>query len=273
MEIIEKNAVPFLRWAGGKRWLLKDLHRFLPDLGYAQYHEPFIGGGAVFFYLKPSNRSFVSDLNKELIETYMSVKNEVEDVIEELLKFKNTKEEYYKIRQQTFIKSSKKAARFIYLNQTSFNGIYRVNLKGEYNVPYGYRHNHEIEYDNLREASKSLKKVTIASKDFSKVVDNVKKGDLVFIDPPYTVTHNDNGFIKYNQKIFSIEDQYRLAKTINEIKEIGAYYILTNAAHKKVREIFKSNDKVVEIKRASLIGGKNAIRGNYSELIITNTRS
>lgn len=116
METTEVKAKPFLRWAGGKRWLLKNLHEFLPKDSYNQFHEPFIGGGAVYFHLHPKNNSFISDLNVELIETYNSVRYEVEDVIEELMKFKNTKDDYYKIRNQSFLKSAKRSARLIYLN-------------------------------------------------------------------------------------------------------------------------------------------------------------
>ena len=260
---------PFLRWAGGKRWLLKIINDLLPKKGFNQYHEPFVGGGALFLYLQPKI-SFISDLNKELIDSYIAIQQEVELVIEHLNKLKNTKEDYYKIRRHKFNMTSKNAARFIYLNQVSFNGIFRVNLNGEYNVPYGFREKYQFDFENLRKVSKVLQGVDIRTNDFAKIIYNVKKGDLVFIDPPYTVTHNDNGFFHYNQKLFSIEDQYRLSQTIKEMKEIGAYYILTNAAHKKVRDIFNFNDKIIEIERASLIGGKNAKRGKFAELIITN---
>lgn len=260
---------PFLRWAGGKRWLLKKIDEFLPTDGFNQYHEPFIGGGAIFFHLEKNN-AYISDLNQELIDTYLSIKNEVDLVIFNLKKFKKTKENYYKIRNQKFQSTAKRAARFIYLNQMSFNGIYRVNLAGKYNVPYGYRENYKFNYDNLINVNKVLQNININSNDFSKVIDNVKKGDLVFLDPPYTVTHNNNGFVQYNKKIFSIEEQYKLANIINEIKEIEAYYILTNAAHPTIREIFNNGDKIIDIERSSLIGGKNAKRGKYAELIITN---
>lgn len=115
-----------------------------------------------------------------------------------------------------------------------------------------------------------MQNVVIKSNDFYKITSNVKKGDLVFLDPPYTVTHNNNGFVQYNQKIFSLEQQYKLSHMINELKEIGAYYILTNAAHPKIREIFNHNDKIFEIARTSVIAGKTSNRGKYSELIITN---
>lgn len=260
---------PFLRWAGGKRWLVKSLDQFLPESGFNNYHEPFLGGGSIFFHLKPQT-AFLSDLNSELIETYIEVRDNVEAVIVELSKFKNLKDEYYKIRSSNFRKSAKRAARFIYLNQTSFNGIYRVNLDGQYNVPFGYRKKNFFEPDVLRSASQALLNTKIETGDFTNCLDNVSKGDLVFLDPPYTISHNNNGFLKYNQKLFGIEDQYRLAKLITEINGKGAYYILTNAAHYKVREIFHKNNGVVEIKRASLIGGINAKRGKYSEYIFTN---
>ena len=270
MEEIKKNiSKPFLRWAGGKKWLLKNINNYLPKDAFKQYHEPFIGGGSMLFHLNPK-KAFISDLNHELIETYISVKEEVHEVIKYLKQFKNTKEEYYKIREQKFRSSSKRAARFIYLNQTSFNGIYRVNKNGKYNVPYGYRENLKLNYDNLINVKNTLSNTNISAGDFYNIVDNVKKNDLVFLDPPYTVTHNNNGFVQYNKNIFCIEEQYRLAKLINELKEIGAYYILTNAAHPTIIEIFNNGDKIFEVERSSLIGGKNAKRGKYAELIITN---
>lgn len=220
--------------------------------------------------LRPSNHSYLSDLNAELIDTYVALRNDVEKVISELKKFKNTSEEYYKVRGASYKTEFKRAAKFIYLNQTSFNGIYRVNLKGEYNVPYGYRSVSIYNADNLRITSKLLENATIKTDDFSIVTKNVKRNDLVFLDPPYTVNHNNNGFIKYNQKLFSLEDQYRLSDVISEIKSKGAFYILTNAAHKTVEKIFEKGDNKVKLKRASLIGGVNATRGNFEELIFTN---
>lgn len=268
-DTIKQSSKPFLRWAGGKRWLLKEINNYLPTNGFNQYHEPFIGGGAIFFHLN-IKKSFISDLNEELIETYLAIQSDVEKVIEYLKTFKNTKDDYYKIREQKFRSAEKRAARFIYLNQTSFNGIYRVNSHGKYNVPYGYREKVNHNFSNLISVSNTLKDTIISSNDFSNVIDNVKKNDLVFLDPPYTVTHNNNGFIQYNKNIFSLEAQYKLAETINNIKEIGANYILTNAAHPKIREIFNNGDKIIEVRRSSIIGGKNAKRGKYAELIITN---
>ena len=264
-----KQCTPFLRWAGGKRWLLKQLHNYLPVNGFNQYHEPFIGGGSVLFHLQPE-KAFISDLNKELINAYTAVQKDVELVVGFLKDFKNTEEDYYQIRSVKFDDFFQEAARFIYLNQTSFNGIYRVNLNGEYNVPYGKRHNLQFDYNNLRNVSLNLRNVNFSSGDFSNIMQNVKKGDLVFLDPPYTVTHNGNGFIQYNQKIFSLTEQYRLSEMIDRIKSIGAYYILTNAAHPEVINIFQKDDPIFEVNRASTIGGIGSKRGKYAELIMTN---
>lgn len=261
---------PFLRWAGGKSWLIKHLSSFIPKNGYSQYHEPFLGGGSIFFYLNP-NKAFLSDLNQDLIETYIQIKLNVSSVINELKQFENTEECYYQLRSVEFKDNAAKAARFIFLNQTSFNGIYRVNLKGEYNVPYGYRNKSFVDEKNLRLASKSLENCELLYNDFTNSLNHIQKGDLVFIDPPYTVTHNNNGFIKYNKKLFDLDSQIRLSNYIDEIKKREAYYILTNAAHEEIERLFyKEGDRTLKLDRASLIGGKNAQRGQYSELIITN---
>ncbi|MFC1726770.1 DNA adenine methylase, partial [candidate division KSB1 bacterium] len=206
----------------------------------------------------------------ELIETYKITKDHVEDVISELKCYENSKQFYYKIRETVYDSPIKRTARFIYLNQTSYNGIYRVNLNGKYNVPFGYRNKNFLQADTLRQASKLLKKSHLFFGDFELCKNNIVKNDLVFLDPPYTVSHNNNSFIKYNQKLFSIEDQYRLSKLIDYIKSKEAYYILSNAAHYQIAEIFNKNDLRVELNRASLVGGKNAKRGNIIEYIFTN---
>ncbi|WP_299681991.1 Dam family site-specific DNA-(adenine-N6)-methyltransferase [uncultured Dokdonia sp.] len=268
-----KKIKPFLRWAGGKTWLLKYIDDFLPGNIYNNYHEPFLGGGAIFFHLQP-NTSILSDLNPELIESYIQVRDNVEELIKILESYKNDKDFYYKLRNSSPRKAATKAARFIYLNKTSFNGIFRVNLKGEYNVPYGYKKNYNVDPENMRNVSKILKNAKIINQDFEKSLDSIKPKDLIFLDPPYTVTHNDNGFIKYNAKLFNEESQLRLAKYIDKIEEIGAYYILTNAAHKWVHKVFKrDSNKIYTLNRISIIGGINAVRGNYEEYLISNIKN
>jgi len=265
----EKVAKPFLRWAGGKRWLKKEISDLITINKYENYHEPFIGGGAILFHLKPK-KAFISDSNKELIDTYLAIKEDPITIIEKLKEFKKDKESYYKIRSEFFDNRFDKAAKFIFLNQLSFNGIYRVNANGGYNVPYGNRDHFQFDFENILLVSDFLKNVTIKHCDFEESLNNIKMGDLVFLDPPYTIAHNLNGFVQYNQKIFSLEDQYRLSQAINKIKEKDAFYILTNAAHAKVKEIFNKNDTIKEISRVSVVGGKNSLRGQYSEYLFTN---
>lgn len=264
------NGKPILRWAGGKTWLIKYLGNIKKG-SYKNYHEPFLGGGATFFYLKPQGHAFLSDLNGDLIETYQTIKDKAKHVIRKLSEFDNTEEFYYKIRSENFNSAVERTARFIYLNHTSYNGIYRVNLKGVYNVPFGFRSKDFLNRENLLSAQQALKDTTLYTGDFYDALKNVKRGDLVFLDPPYTVSHNNNGFIKYNEKIFSLDDQIRLSKLIDDIKSKGAFYILTNAAHKTIEDIFDKGDRKLTLNRASLIGGINSQRGQTSEFVFTNT--
>ncbi|WP_439695078.1 DNA adenine methylase [Mucilaginibacter sp. AW1-7] len=265
-------AKPFLRWAGGKSWLIKYLAE-VKRSSFNNYHEPFLGGGSTYFYLSPQCHSFLSDLNGELIETYQTIKTDVDGVIEKLKSFKNEEKYYYKIRETIYDDQLDRAAQFIYLNQTSYNGIYRVNLKGKYNVPYGFREkDYFLNSNGLRIASLALSNTTIFRDDFHSILTNVKPGDLVFLDPPYTVSHNNNGFIKYNEKIFSLDDQYRLSSMIDEIKNMGAFYILTNADHATINEIFEKGDKKTELSRGNSIGGRKATRGQTTELFFTNIK-
>lgn len=271
------KAKPFLRWAGGKSWLLKYLRSYLP-LYFNNYHEPFVGGGSVFIYLKSMrlirNKALLSDQNEDLINVYTSIQQDPDSLINFLKKYKNNKEFYYHLRQQKFQNKIEQAAQFIYLNRTSFNGIYRVNLKGEYNVPYGFKKYKQLfDYENIRNIAKLLENVELENGDFEDYFDRVEKNDLVFLDPPYTVAHENNGFIKYNQKIFAWEDQERLEGFIQKIKEKQAYFILTNAAHVNIKNLFQNIGIKHEVKRYSVVGGKGAKRQKISEYIFTNCKA
>lgn len=270
IEIYDGPTKPFLRWAGGKIWLSKRLTQIFGTIQFERYHEPFLGGGSIFFSLPTLEKSYLSDTNHALIETFNCLKDNPSEIIKHLKEFSNDEESYYRIRRLVFDSPYARSAQFIYLNQTSYNGIYRVNLNGVYNVPYGYRTKNFLEEDVLHAASAALQNSVIFWGDFDDSKDNIEMGDLVFIDPPYTVSHNKNGFIKYNKSLFSLEDQYRLASYVEHIKGVGAKYILTNAAHSTIREIFSKGDQVIEVERASLIGGKKAKRGQISELLFTN---
>jgi DNA adenine methylase len=265
-----KKIKPFLRWAGGKNWLIKHIETILPSIVFNNYHEPFLGGASMFLSIGYRHRSFLSDLNTELIETYIALRDYPEELIQELQSYKNNEKFYYSIRNSKPSDIISKAARFIYLNQTSYNGIFRVNLKGEYNVPYGFRQKDFCEPSVLRNVSLKLQNCHFRSCDFAEIQANIYEYDLVYLDPPYTVSHSNNGFIKYNQKLFSLKDQYKLSLFIDTLKAKGAYYILSNAYHPKIREIFNKNDTIIELHRASLIGGKKASRGQIKEFIFTN---
>ena len=265
------NAKPFLRWAGGKKWLVKHLPQILNGLQFNKYYEPFLGGGVIFFELRPKQAQ-ISDLCEPLIETYQQIQLNPKAVINLLKTYNNTEEDYYKIRELKLSDPIERAARFIYLNHTSFNGIYRENSRGEYNVPYGFKKEYSIDEKRIYNASIALQGVEILSQDFEVIGEKVSQGDLVFLDPPYTVSHNENGFVEYNQKIFKIEDQERLSNLIDKIKEKRAFYILTNAAHKKIEEILDKGDKKLVLSRASTIGGINAKRETIKEYIFTNIK-
>ncbi|KQR91518.1 hypothetical protein ASG01_14220 [Chryseobacterium sp. Leaf180] len=269
-EIDMKTVQPFLRWAGGKRWLTKRLIDFVPK-SYNNYHEVFLGGGAVFFYLKPSNHIFLNDLNAELINAYNIIKNCHGDLLQVLETLINNEESYYKIRDFQTEDNLLMAARFIYLNKTCYNGIYRVNSLGKFNVPYGKNESIQIFCkNNISAVSKSLTNARLSSHDFESCINNIEKRDLVFLDPPYTVAHNNNGFIEYNQKIFSWEDQLRLAEFVNEIDKKGAFYILTNAMHDSIRNLYKNVGKKYEMERHSTIASNLNNRKKISEYIVTN---
>lgn len=263
---------PFVRWAGGKTWLIPYLPQIIGDTHIEHYHEPFLGGAAVFFSLNHNKKSYLSDANEQLINTYIQVRDNPEAVINCFIQFANAEDEYYRIRDDFCPATEEEsAARFIYLNQTSFNGLFRVNRQGKYNVPYGFRKNWNYDVTRIIEASKKLQNTRITVGDFEVNKYRIKEHDLVFLDPPYTVSHNNNGFIEYNQNLFSLDDQKRLSEFIDFIKRKNAYYILTNAAHEEIQKIFnKDGDRRLEFQRHSLIGGKNANRTAISEYIFTN---
>ena len=260
---------PFLRWAGGKNWFVNHYINLIKNIDINHYHEPFLGGASVFFSTNHSLKSYLSDINGDLINTYICIRDNPRDVISKLETFQNTEADYYNIRSLKTNDPTIQAARFIFLNQTSYNGIYRVNKNGDYNVPYGKR-TWKLDKNKLMVASLKLKNTNIKQGDFDCNKYIIKPHDLIFLDPPYTVSHNNNGFIEYNQVHFSLEDQYRLSKFIDYIKHKDAYYILTNAAHQTIAEIFEKGDRRLELNRKSLVGGKNATRQDVQEFVFTN---
>ncbi|NDK32790.1 DNA adenine methylase [Nesterenkonia haasae] len=266
----DATCAPFLRWAGGKRWLLPTIHELAKGTPISRYHEPFVGGGSVFLGLNPGPSS-LSDLNSELIEVYSEVKRRPDQIAQLLEGKENTEAYYYQERETEPDTATERAARFIYLNHTSYNGIFRVNLNGKYNVPYGRRKSINIpNQKSLRLVSKRLNNCSLLARDFEEAINEAKVGDLVFLDPPYTVAHNHNGFVKYNQHLFGWADQKRLASCIDRLLLRGANFILTNAAHESIEALFSPLGNRFTINRKNAIGGRSASRGRADEYLFTN---
>lgn len=262
---------PLLRWAGGKRWLVPFVEELTAGVQIRNYHEPFAGGAAVFFGVDFGGHSYLSDLNADLIETYLAVRDAPEDVWHRLRRYRNTEKGYYSARAARPRTPANRAARFIFLNHTSFNGLHRVNLHGEYNVPFGYRKSdNRPNLAELNSASNRLLSASLSVGDFANALNEVSEGDLVFLDPPYTVAHNSNGFVKYNDKLFLFADQQRLSASIDQIRDRGAYYIMTNAAHASIAELFEKGDRRLETSRKNNVGGRSAARGRATEYLFTN---
>ncbi|MDG9782476.1 DNA adenine methylase [Metapseudomonas otitidis] len=261
---------PFLTWTGGKRWLVQNYPHLLPRRVKGRYIEPFFGGGTMFFSMTPQ-RSILSDLNSELITTYKAVKENYNEVVL-LLKgheSNHSKEYYYLVRSQRPVQPVAKAARLIYLNRTCFNGIYRVNLKGEFNVPIGTKSSVFREEDDWAGWSAALGGAELVCADFEQQIEIASKGDFLFVDPPYTVRHNYNGFIKYNEKLFSWSDQERLADALEGARKRGARILITNANHQSVKSLYKRGFNQQVVSRYSSIAASGTKRAAFEELIIT----
>ncbi len=234
------QAKPILKWAGGKTQMLNDLLPKVPS-SYGRYIEPFFGGGAMFFALQPEN-AIIADSNPELINMYRQVAANVDEVIQYLKKYENTSEMFYTVREQewTQLPKAEAAARTIFLNRTCFNGLYRVNKQGKFNVPYGKYANPKIcDEDGLKAASEALKKAEILCGDYLLVLDHyAQPGDFVFLDPPYLPISEYADFKRYTKEQFYEEDHIELAKIIMRLQERGCHIILTNSNHPLVHELY-----------------------------------
>lgn len=260
---------PFLKWAGGKRWLVSK-HENLLIKNFNRYIEPFLGSGAVFFSTE-TKRAILADSNIELINTYIAVKENWYDIVK-LLEFhqkNHSKNYYYKLRETVNSKNIiEMAARFIYLNRTCWNGLYRVNKKGKFNVPIGTKTKVILPDDDFESIAKKLKTTQLLCQDFEKTINMAMPGDFLFVDPPYTVKHENNGFIKYNEHLFSWSDQERLAKSLLTAKTRGVKILLSNAYHDSIIALYKSNFEIIKVSRASVIAGNTPDRKIVHELLI-----
>lgn len=258
---------PFLKWAGGKRWLANSKQLPLPS-SYERYIEPFLGGAAIFFHLRPF-RAILSDVNAELIELYQVIRdNPVKLMISmEEHHAAHTSEYYYKMRSFTPEDDVSRAARTMYLNRTCWNGLYRVNLKGTFNVPIGTKSSVVFDHDDFLGVSDQLRNADIRCSDFEPIVAEAHEGDFVFVDPPYTVRHNLNGFIKYNENLFSWGDQVRLRDAVASAIERGAAVVVTNADHDSVRELYTGLCDYRSVTRSSVLASETARRGQTTEAL------
>ncbi len=258
---------PFLRWAGSKRSLLREIIPQLPDQ-FGRYFEPFLGGGSLFFLLRPA-KATLSDACGELIDTYKAVRDSVAAVSKYVHSMRPNRDEFYMIRGKRSKGRFKRAAEFIYLNKVCWNGLYRVNSSGQFNVPYGRPKSERIvDFTNLRSCSAALsrKGVKLAQCDFSRSLKSVTAGDLVYLDPPYVTMHNNNGFIDYNETLFSWKDQIRLANLAAELVARGAYVIVTNADHNELHELYSTFHRK-KLQRWSTLASDKTSRGRVSEVL------
>jgi len=246
-----ENQKPFLKWAGGKTQMISDILRFAPKK-FNKYIEPFIGGGAIYFNLNHP-KSIISDSNEELIITYKQVKTNIEEVIRILEKYDNNEEFFYKTRAMDVnrLSHSERAARLIYLNKTCFNGLFRVNKKGEFNVPYGKRTGSFLNKENLIGASRYLQGTDIYHSDYKDVLKKfAQKGDFIFLDPPYQPVGKFSDFKRYTKEFFYENDQIELAEIFKDLTNKGCYVMLTNSDHPLILDLYRDfHIETIETKR------------------------
>lgn len=254
-----------LKWAGGKRKLVTHLLPLIPE-ARGRYFEPFLGGGALFFALRPRVAT-LSDANSDLIACYQEIKRNPSGVIARLKRLENSEEAYYKIRATEPNCLASRAARLLYLATLSFNGIYRQNLKGHFNVPYGHKTHIEVaKWLPVERTAKILRGVKLRCADFEKAVEDAAPGDVVYFDPPYTVAHGNNGFVKYNASIFSWNDQKRLAKVASNLADSGCTVIVSNADHRSILDLYP-DFQMKRVERQSVIAASSDFRKLTTECI------
>jgi len=261
-------AHPFLKWAGGKTQLLPALMNEIPA-NFNKYIEPFVGGGALFFKLNHSN-SIISDSNEELVITYNQIKIDVQSIISVLNGYRNTADFFYQLRSLKTDDLSKTeiAARMIFLNKTCFNGLFRVNKKGEFNVPYANNKNIKINTDNLFKVADALKNTTILHGDYKEIIGKfAEKGDFIFLDPPYQPVGKFSDFKRYTKEFFYESDQIELATVFRKLVDKGCHVLLTNSEHPLIFDLYKDFEiKILQTKR--LINSNAASRSGTDIIVI-----
>jgi len=272
---------PFVKWAGGKRQLIPILNENLPET-FGTYFEPFLGGGALLFHMlteRQSQKCSISDLNSDLVLSYTTIRDRVEDLITSLKNHeknyqKDSKSYYYSIRESNPRSQIEKTSRLIFLNRTCFNGLYRVNSKGKFNVPLGkYSNPNIVNEDNLRSVSHILQssKVSINCRDFEAVLRDAKKDDLVYFDPPYQPVSDTANFTSYTNKDFTYDDLSRLAELCMDLDSKGCRVLLSNSNSKEVADMFSAKPwKINKIQANRSINSNSKKRTGHYELLIRN---
>lgn len=265
-------AKPFLKWAGGKTQLLKALLPYFPK-HYNRYYEPFVGGGAVFFALQP-RKATLSDINQDLIYTYQAIQQNVQGVMRSLAQHAMTPEHFYKVRAQNPEKLSilQRAARTIFLNRACFNGLYRVNANGQFNVPYGrHRSNKVIHKEILLAAAQALRHVQLYCRNVFALGRSARCGDLVYFDPPYHPLSATSSFRNYAQGGFTVEQQTKLADFARRLAERGIHVVLSNSDTPLIHQLYRDFHIERVLARRS-INSKGQQRGTIYEVIITTNK-
>ncbi len=280
--IHSKRYQPFIKWVGGKRGLLSQLLERFPKK-FENYHEPFLGGGAVFFELYSQGllkdkKIYLSDINSELINTYNVVKNNPNELINHLESFKekHNKEFYYKTREVDrnedfqMLTDIERATRFIYLNKTCFNGLYRVNKKGYFNTPIGsYKNPNIADRDTILSASEALQSAIISNKPFMEVINNTIKKDLVYFDPPYYPLTQTANFTAYDENLFLDEKQRELCDVFEELHKKECFVLHSNSDTEFIKNLYKKHD-INFVQANRFINSKGSSRGKISEVLIRN---
>jgi len=263
---------PVLKWAGGKTHLLSQILERLP-VRMETYFEPFVGGGAVFFALarqKRFRRAVIADQNEDLVEVYAAIRDDVEAVIRALQLYRYDEEVYYQARAARPQEPARRAARLIFLNKTGYNGLYRVNSKGEFNVPFGRHKNPKIcDESNLRSAAQALRRVTIRVADFEAVCADAHPGDAVYLDPPYLPVSTTSSFAAYDRHPFGFAEHQRLARVFGELADRRVDAVLSNSLTRDTRRLFRPwrLEKVVVPR---FINSRADSRGPVGEILVVN---
>lgn len=267
-QISDKKPQPFLKWAGGKTQILKELVKYIPKK-YNKYIEPFIGGGALFFYLEPVE-AIIGDLNEDLIICYEVIRDNVEELINILQYYPYDKEFYYKLRETVPEDKIKRAVRMLYLNKTCFNGLYRVNKKGHFNVPFGKYKNPTIcDVERLKSCSQALKGVTILNKHYLETFKMAEPGDFIYLDPPYQPISKHSDFKRYTKEFFYEKDQIELAEEVKRLVNLGCYVIVSNSDCDFIRNLYEDfKDTTYEVDAKRYINKNPQGRSGVKELVI-----